>query len=312
MSDQFIRAYKYLCVAIFCLVALGGSVRAMNAGLACPDWPLCFGDIIPDYHPQVYFEFLHRVLAGFVGVAAFYLNIQVIRAPGNSKCLKGCAAVSILILLVQIVMGGLTVLLQLHEKVVALHLALGTGFFALSVWIYLTLAFKNKFKSAIYGAGVSGSGRLKKACLTLLVAIYGQILLGGLVASHYAALVCVDFPLCNGQFIPTFQGIIGLHVIHRLGAYTLTLIVLGFVVFVFKQVKDPEMRKWAIIALFILCVQITIGIANVIYLTPPLLTVLHLAIGTLLLGTAVRIVRMATLGDLSANPPGALNLISKG
>ena len=70
---KFIRVYGLLCAAIICLIALGAATRAMNAGLACPDWPLCFGDIIPDFHPQVYFEFIHRVLACLIALATFYL-----------------------------------------------------------------------------------------------------------------------------------------------------------------------------------------------------------------------------------------------
>ena len=62
--------YAALCTEIFILIALGGGVRAMDAGLACPDWPLCFGDYIPDYHPQDFLEFIHRALAGLVGIVS--------------------------------------------------------------------------------------------------------------------------------------------------------------------------------------------------------------------------------------------------
>lgn len=114
------------------------------------------------------------------------------------------------------------------------------------------------------------------------------------MASHYAALVCTDFPLCNGRFIPTLEGIIGLHVIHRLGAYTLAVLVCVFAAYVRLKIECPEIRKWSRIALMVLCVQIFIGIANVLFFTPPVLTVMHLAVGTALLGVAVRLTRVAT------------------
>src|ERR1700760_1820611 len=74
MGVTFVRFYKWLCIATFELIVLGGAVRALNAGLACPDWPLCFGDYVPDFHPQVYLEFIHRVLAGSIGFATLALN----------------------------------------------------------------------------------------------------------------------------------------------------------------------------------------------------------------------------------------------
>lgn len=288
MKLSVIKSYRYLCVAIFCLVTLGGAVRAMNAGLACPDWPLCFGDFIPEYHPQVYFEFMHRVLAGLVAIFSVYLNIRILRSADSSKWVKRLAASVMGILLIQIIMGGLTVILRLHEKVVALHLGLGTAFFALSLWIYLSLAFKQNFP------GSALSKKAKTACIILLVAVYGQILLGGLVASHYAALVCTDFPLCNGRFIPTLSGIIGLHVIHRLGAYTLAVIVFSFAIYVRARISCPEILKWSRVALTLLVMQIFIGIMNVLFFTPPALTVLHLAVGTALLGVAVRLTRVSS------------------
>src|SRR5579864_1934414 len=118
MSPTFTRLYKYFCVGIFCLIALGGAVRAMNAGLSCPDWPLCFGRFIPDYQPQVYFEFIHRVLAGTVSLFALYLDVRVILSRAIPRSLKLVAAGALLLLIGQIVLGGLTVLLNLQDKIV--------------------------------------------------------------------------------------------------------------------------------------------------------------------------------------------------
>lgn len=292
MSDKFIKFYKYLCIELLFLIALGGAVRAMNAGLACPDWPLCFGDIIPDYHPQVYFEFIHRALAGFIGIVSVVLNIQILRSPKMSKTLKSLALASIVLLLSQVLMGGLTVLLQLHEKVVTLHLALGTCFFAISLWIYLSLKYAHQ-----HYPGTLQSKKAQTANIILLICVYGQILLGGLVASHYAALVCTDFPLCHGQFIPTFSGIIGLHVIHRLGAYALAIVVLVYFFYVQKNVDCAQSKSGAKWILWLLLFQIAVGISNVLFLTPPLITVLHLATGTVLLGAAVRQLRLSSFSN---------------
>jgi cytochrome c oxidase assembly protein subunit 15 len=290
-SKSFQQTYKWLCIEILFLICLGGAVRAMNAGLACPDWPLCFGDYIPDYHPQVYLEFLHRVLAGFIALFSIFLNWRIIKSD-FSKGTKYIAGLIIIILIAQIIMGGLTVLLQLHEYVVAAHLGLGTLFFALSFWVFLSVREKNApseekqtaEKQISTKRSIKNFGAFIQLCL-----VFAQIMLGGLVASHYAAQVCTEFPLCHGQWVPTLSGVIGLHVIHRLGAYVLFTYTLVFSIYLISKKQYPALKKWGFILLILIFTQMFLGISNVLLMTPPLITVLHLLFGTLLLGAATRI-----------------------
>jgi hypothetical protein len=147
---------------------------------------------------------------------------------------------TIVLLLTQIVFGGLTVLLQLHSKVVAAHLGMGTGFFALLLWTYLSLK-----EAAREEKEPRFPEWIKRTSAVMLAAVYGQIILGGLVASHYASLVCTDFPTCHGKWFPTFSGIIGLHVIHRLGAYTLFTLLLINAVLMWKKGRDARLARLA-------------------------------------------------------------------
>ncbi|MCB0342187.1 MAG: heme A synthase [Pseudobdellovibrionaceae bacterium] len=295
MSSSVQKAYKFLVLEVLFLIAFGGAVRAMNAGLACPDWPLCFGDFIPDYHPQVYFEFIHRVLAGVVAIAVFVLNIKVIKHPQIKKSIKFLAWLSFAIIIAQVIMGGLTVLLLLHAKVVTLHLALGTGLFACLLWIYMGISDKQEV-----GAAHRPEAGMKWFSYVMLALVYAQLLLGGLVASHYAALVCTEFPLCHGQWFPTFSGVIGLQVIHRLGAYIVTVAALGFALAVARSRVHANARRWSVLLLGLILVQVGLGIANVLLKTPPLLTVLHLAVGTMILGATLRVVYIFVTNSIPA------------
>lgn len=301
LPSWYVSAFNILVISIFGLIALGGSVRLMNAGLACPDWPLCFGDVIPDYHPQVYFEFIHRALAGLVMIATTALFIPLWRSRGVPLVLKRVAVGAMILLLTQAVFGGLTVLLKLHSKVVAAHLGMGTGFFALMLWIYLNVKHGSREEATQVRTNALEAGGITSALLSiprwvkgvavgLLLAVYGQILLGGLVASHYASLVCTDFPTCHGEWFPTFSGIIGLHVIHRLGAYTVfALILAGWLVLRSRAREFPRFKMLGAWMFGIVCLQIVIGIANVLLHTPPVIAVAHLAVGTAILGVAVRL-----------------------
>jgi heme a synthase len=297
MKPWFFRAYRCLLGMVFVLISLGAAVRAMDAGLACPDWPLCFGDVIPDFHPQVYFEFIHRVLAGLVALLTVTLHITLIRSRSAvPKNLRTLAGFSILLLLLQVVMGGLTVLLQLHEEVVAAHLSLGTAFFGVLVWIYMSLRAQHVERPALELNWVS-----KYFSYGALGSVYMQIVLGGFVASHYAALVCTDFPTCHGKLIPTFDGIIGLHVIHRLGAYALTVVLACFAIHLLLNKTDAKIRSGAIWMIALICVQITLGVTNVLFMRPPLITVLHLATGTAILGLTVYLNRQLRFAPYSAS-----------
>ena len=283
-----------LVIEVFCLIALGGSVRLMNAGLACPDWPLCFGDVIPDYHPQVYLEFIHRAMAGLVAISNVVLTVTLVFFSRAPRRLKALALGTTVLLAAQIIFGALTVVLMLRANVVATHLGLGTAFFAMLYWQHLRLK---------PGAPARTAGGLRRWYPALLVGVYAQLLLGGLVASHYAALACPDFPTCLGQWVPTWVGPVGIHVMHRFGAYTLSVLIVTNFFLTRRWTDDPRLRRAAGFMTGLVVVQIALGIANVLLRVPPIIGVAHLASATGLLALAIR--QVATLGP---NPLGSLPL----
>lgn len=282
LPSWYRKALLALIVEVYFLLVIGASVRVMDAGLACPDWPLCFGDYIPDYHPQVYFEFIHRVLAGLVSIGTLILTVFLVFRSKVSRRIKILSVGTLILLLLQVIFGGLTVLLQLHEYVVAAHLGMGTAFFSLLLIQYLALFKIPRFQ---------GDWRprwWKPWTRVLVAAVFAQIILGGLVASHYAGMVCTDFPTCNGQWFPTFRGAIGLQVIHRLGAYILSALIVGNAIFVRCLPKSDFERRTAYWLMALMISQLAIGISNVLLFTPPLLAIMHLAVGVLILTVSAR------------------------
>jgi cytochrome c oxidase assembly protein subunit 15 len=277
LPDWFITALGALVLEVFILIAVGGSVRTMNAGLACPDWPLCFGDVIPDYHPQVYLEFVHRVMAGLVGLTVVFLAAVLWRSSA-AKALKLEMLLTVLLLGAQIVFGGLTVRWQLEPWVVATHLGMGTAFFGLLHWMYLSLKLGRE-------AAIT-SGLLRTWSIVVMALVYIQILLGGTVASHYAGLACPDWPTCQGHWIPTFSGPVGLQVIHRLSAYLLSIAIA--VNWVLNRDSSPRAKSIATGLVGMTVFQLGLGVANVFLQTPPLISVIHLATAVGIFSLAIR------------------------
>jgi len=208
--------------ATFLLIVLGALVRAHGAGLACPDWPLCFGRALPAFDLRVGFEWTHRVVAGSVALGFAGLALAVLRRPEASRVCAGWVAGAALLLVIQIALGALTVWQLLASWTVTSHLVVGNAFDACLLVIALRLH---------RGVGVPASpppaaARLWVAGACVLLAL--QLGLGGLVSSRYAGLACPEWPTCNGgAWFPSWGGAVGLHLLHRSNGYALGLLLLG-------------------------------------------------------------------------------------
>lgn len=286
-SISFNKSLKILVVLIFGLICLGASVRAMNAGLSCPDWPLCFGDFIPDYHPQVYFEFIHRVIAGGLTIFSVIMGVKVLKSKESTAVMKTLVWIIFSLFIIQIIMGGLTVLKLLHPGTVTTHLAMGNGIFVSWLWITFMVT-KGKDQTTQVPTWVSN------LFLSVALLVTAQLLLGGWVASNYAGLACQGFPLCNGEWVPTMQGVIGIQVSHRFMAYLVFIIVWGTYWVMRTQSKNtwmtPAILKTSRWMVSLVLLQIAVGVANVMFKTPPLITVIHTGMASLLLAFSLRLV----------------------
>jgi cytochrome c oxidase assembly protein subunit 15 len=255
------------------LIVLGALVRAHGAGLACPDWPLCFGEVIPEFDFKVAFEWGHRVLAGSVGLVFLGLSALVLRRPGlRGRCGPGLA-IAALLLAVQIVLGGLTVLELLATWTVTSHLVTGNAFALALVLIARRLRW--------IGAGSPSAGPtaspLQRFTTTLAASmLLVQVVLGGLVSSSYAGLACPDWPTCmHGEFFPTWRGIQGLHLLHRMVGYA-TLVAIAACAWLARE--HPGTRRWLATAAGLAALQVAVGVANVLLRIPVEITGLHSAL----------------------------------
>jgi cytochrome c oxidase assembly protein subunit 15 len=284
--SRYAAAFGVLVGATQVLIVLGALVRAHQAGLACPDWPLCFGDAIPVMKFAVAFEWSHRVLAGSVSLAFAALALLLLRsgeAPRSTRRWLGVAAV---LLAVQILLGALTVWHLLAAWTVTSHLVTGNAF-ALAL-LFATLSLR---EAARGDAAAPAAPRVRRgvAAAALLLAL--QLLLGGLVSSRFAGMSCPEWPACNGgAWFPALSGNVGLHLLHRWNG---TLLAVALVALAWIARREPSLRRLTALAALLACAQVLVGIANVLLALPVGVTGAHSALAAVLVLTVGAATRAA-------------------
>jgi cytochrome c oxidase assembly protein subunit 15 len=264
--------YFALCAATFGLIVLGALVRAHGAGLACPDWPLCFGRAVPAFDLRVAFEWTHRAVAGGVALGFAGLAVATLRRPAARAAARGWLGAAALLLAAQIALGALTVWQLLAAWTVTSHLVIGNTFNASLLWIGLRL------RRAAAGPERAPAARpAARAWLAATIACLAlQLVLGGLVSSRYAGLACPEWPTCNGGvWFPSFGGAVGLHLLHRSNGYLLALL-LGVSAFMARG-RGPLGRSVGLAAA-LGGAQVVVGILNVRLGLPVEVTGLHSAL----------------------------------
>jgi cytochrome c oxidase assembly protein subunit 15 len=268
-----------LAAATFALIVLGALVRAHGAGLACPDWPLCFGEVIPRLDFRVAFEFAHRVLAGSIALAFTALGVAALRVRTVRAAVGGWLAAGAALLAVQVLLGALTVWLGLAPWTVIAHLVTGNAFAVTLVLVVLRL----RRAAAPVRPGPFLAPGVRPLVTLAACAVVAQVVLGGLVSSTYAGLACPGFPSCDGDaWFPSLEGPVGAHLAHRTGAYA----VLAILAVTARVVRRPASLARAVgMALGLACVQAGVGVTSVLLRLPVELTGLHTALAAALVAT---------------------------
>ncbi len=220
-------------------------MRLADAGLACPDWPLCFGKLIPTFNMEIFLEWIHRKIALWVGVLALVIAVWVWVKPSYRAIFGWWMLANLLLFCLQAVLGRETVTRFLDSYIVSAHLIGGYSLFALNLWVLM------KMRSLCRGSSlkpIENETGLQIFSFFFWACIFGQTLLGGLVSTSYAGMACGSgFPLCLGQWIPPLEGAIALHFFHRVGAF----VILGLSIYSFYKsfkIKDLLLKRlWQIV-----------------------------------------------------------------
>ena len=277
------RAAALALVLTYALIVLGAWVRATGSGLACPDWPTCYGhwlplpgEVPPDagyaYH-QVMLEWAHRLLAGVIlGPLILLIGWLAWRARSHNRRLPAFAGVLIALLLVQAGLGGVTVLDQNSPWSVALHLSV-----ALVLFSVLWLIF-DRTGRMVFGAR-GGAGPLAVGVWLLAL---GAMASAAMTTKSGAALACSTWPLCDGALIPDLSDpAIRLNFGHRIFAAAVGLGALALVGATRAQ-HGVQALAWSVLILVV--AEIALGALVVMWQVPIVTAVLHQALGVLVFG----------------------------
>lgn len=265
----------HLVVALVALVGIGGATRVMQAGLACPDWPLCYGSLLPgrQMNLQVFLEWFHRLDAFLVGIALLVVaSLSFLRRALLPRWLPWAAAAALLLVAFQGVLGALTVLGLLAASTVTAHLVTAL------LLVLLVSAMHQALRRSSTECLPSPSGAALPFWWTLLLAfsslvLFGQCALGGAMASRWASSLCLQ----------AGEGCRWL-LTHRLGAWAaLAALLLPAVLAHLLPGIPPVLRRFSLGPAFLVLLQVGLGVFTLrLQLQQPLVTVAHQLVAALL------------------------------
>ena len=272
----FRRLAVVTIAATFVLIGVGGLVRATDSGLGCPDWPRCFGRLVPPAELHPWIEHSHRLVASVVVVLVALLVVAAWRT-GQERVVRRAAVAALVLVLAQAVIGAFVVWWKLRADSVTLHLATALALVALLIFI----DFRARHGPARRHGQDRRFVRLVGAGAGLL---YLQMLVGSTVTGHQAGLA---YPLAV-VWPDLGPGVARIQLAHRvLAVVVATLVVATWVVARRTQRAHPTVTRLAGCAAGLVAVQVALGMANVANRLSALTVVPHLTVGALLWGTMV-------------------------
>jgi cytochrome c oxidase assembly protein subunit 15 len=282
--------FRYTCLlacATLLLVAAGGMVTSTSSGLSVPDWPTTYGQPMFSFPFSkmvggIFYEHGHRLIASTVGMLTIGLVLFQWRAEPR-RWMRRLGLVALAAVILQGVLGGLTVLYFLPAPISIGHAGLAQLFFALTVSLAL---FTSRGWREPVVAPIDDPA-LRRQAIGMSALVYAQILLGATMRHNQAGLAIPDFPLAFGHIIPPeWTPQIAIHFAHRVGA----VLVVGYAavfLMAIARTHRSELTRPAWVLAIAIAAQITLGAFVVLTAKDPVVNTLHVATGAIVFVTTV-------------------------
>ncbi len=286
------RTYRRVAVAAVILavglITLGGVVRITGSGMGCGDhWPLCNGRLLPDLSNTLeVIEWSHRWVASLLSATILGLALVAWRKHSNNPYLRNPAYLGLAVLVLQVLLGAVTVKLGTAAPAVVIHLT--------NAMVLLAVLMVAMLRAGEMDGPVGAGSWPRLAPTVLITAILGAltILLGAFVANYDAGVYCLGFPLCAGELAPPPTVLGRVQWVHRLLAF----LFLGSTAITFAwsqklpKAEFAKVRSAAGYVVLATVAQIAVAAAMILQLLPTHLRAMHLLVGSLVWAALVMLV----------------------
>ncbi len=276
-------------LATFCLLVAGGLVSTTESGLACPDWPLCEGKLIPKMVDGKQFEHTHRLVASAVATMTFVLCAMIFKHRRADRLLKRLGVAAAVLVVLQALLGALTVKLALPAWVSSLHSATAMAFFCTAV----TLAFLTRQRRPGFSpqpVDAETRAQLRRWIFPVIAITYLQVCVGAVMRHTRSGLACgFDFPQCLGKIWPLdVQWGVQVHMIHRAGGLLTAAAVIALAIVILRRrAGSRALRALVMLAVAAVLAQVALGVATILTSRDLITMTLHSSVGAALLASLV-------------------------
>jgi heme a synthase len=284
---MFHRYAKLVAACTLLLIAAGGMVTSTGSGLSVPDWPTSYGwnmftFPLSRWVGGIKYEHSHRLIASTVGFLTIGLAILAWRVEPR-RWVRRLAFACLGAVILQGVLGGVTVLLKLPPSVSIAHAGLAQIFFCLTLSVAVVTS--PRWRKA---APADDPALRRLATITTLL-VYTQILIGATMRHTNAGMAIPTFPLASGHIVPPFWNTgIAVHFAHRVGAVVASIAVLATAGHVFYHHRQrAELFRPAVLLLLFVCAQVMLGAFVVLSGLQPIINTAHVVNGAFVLGTSL-------------------------
>ncbi|WP_100404604.1 COX15/CtaA family protein [Bacillus solitudinis] len=290
---KLLKIYSiFTSIGILIVLLQGALVTKTGSGEGCgATWPLCFGEFIP-VNPAIetIIEYSHRIVSGLVGVMIIILAIWAWKKLSHLREARLLSVLAVFLIIFQGLLGAGAVVFGQSKAILALHF--GISAMSLASVILLTILTFEDGKRKI---APRVTNKFKYYIFFVLCYCYAVIYSGAYVKHTQATLACSGFPTCNGQWLPTMVGPIGVHYFHRIVGTSVLIILLILVIWVLKHYKHEKVLVWTSIISFLLVVtQFISGISIVFTQNALSVGLIHALIISLLFSTLCYITMILT------------------
>ncbi len=271
------------------LVIVGGIVRITGSGQGCPDWPTCHGSLIPSFDEHTLVEYSHRLTASIVSCLVVALALSVLIWARRRRYVIPMVIAGVL-LVIQIVLGAITVLYDLPQPIITAHLGTALALFATITVVAVLLGQTRPVTGSLKSAR-----RFARLALITTILTYGLLLSGSNVRGNSADLVCPGWPLCGRDNIPaSIMSLVEINMFHRIVASIVGLFIIATIIYAWRRRREaPKQVAAALAAAIFFAIQVSVGALIVLLGAPGITEIFHLGLATAVWGSMVVLTTMA-------------------